>query len=199
MWINSELIGLLWLLLPGFISAGLFRSLISNPKPSGFDSVSQVYVFTVIVQVIGWLIFSFVIETESNSNFSTENHAIVVFVHLLISIVVGILSSLIWNKDWLFKLLRKTKVTEQSSYHSAQYSAFAYYKNCYVVLHLKSQRRLYGWPKEWPNNKTDQHYLMMDCEWLEESKGIPINGVSHILVPANEVELIEFLPIKDSQ
>jgi len=125
------LIGLLWFLLPGFISAGLFRSLISNPKPSGFDSVSQVFVFTVIVQVIGWLIFSFVIETENNSNFSTENHAIVVFVHLLISIVVGILSSLIWNKDWLFKLLRKTKVTEQSSYHSAQYSAFAYYKNCY--------------------------------------------------------------------
>ncbi|MCY4313182.1 MAG: DUF6338 family protein [Gammaproteobacteria bacterium] len=123
------MIDLLWFLLPGFISAGLFRSLISNPKPSGFDSVSQVFVFTVIVQVIGWLIFSFVIETENNSNFSTENHAIVVFVHLLISIVAGILSSLIWNKDWLFKLLRKTKVTEQSSYHSAQYSAFAYYKN----------------------------------------------------------------------
>ena len=83
-------------------------------------------------------------ESGNNSHYSTENHIIEITVLLVISILAGILSAFIWNKDWLFKLLRKVKVTEQSSYHSALYSAFAYYKNCYAVLHLKSQRRLYG-------------------------------------------------------
>jgi len=40
---------------------------------------------------------------------------------------------------------------------------------------------------------------MVDCEWLEKNQGIPINGVSHILVPANEVEMIEFLSIKEDK
>lgn len=196
-WANSEAISILWFLLPGFISAGLFRALISNPRPSGFDSVAQVFIFTVIVHVIGWLLFSPWAEQENNSYYSDENHT-KILVLLLVSIAVGIFSSLIWNKDWLFKALRKSQITKQSSYRSAQYSAFAFHSDCYVVLHLKNQRRLYGWPKEWPSHPEDQHYLLEECEWLGEDKPIPIKGVSHILVPANEVEMVEFLPITEN-
>ncbi len=200
-WANNEAISILWFLLPGFISSGLFRLLISNPKPSGFESVAQVFIFTVIVHVIGGLFFSFWLEKRNNSSYSDsfENYTVEIVFLLLISIVVGILSSLIWNKDWLFKALRKIKITKQSSYRSAQYSAFAFHNDCYVVLHLKNQRRLYGWPKEWPSHPEDQHYLIEDCEWLEENNRIPLQGVSHILVPANEIEMVEFVPINDTK
>ena len=50
-WASSEAVAVLWFLLSGFVATGLFRTLISNPKPSGFDSLAQVFIFTVIVQV----------------------------------------------------------------------------------------------------------------------------------------------------
>ena len=63
------------------------------------------------------------------------------------------------------------------------------------MLHLKGQRRLFGWPKEWPNRPDNKHFLIEECEWLEDDVGKPIPGVSHMLIPAAEVETVEFLPM----
>ena len=99
------------------------------------------------------------------------------------------------NRDALHRLLRRWKITRQSSYPSAQYSAFAYDGGCYVVLHLKDQRRLFGWPKEWPIRPDDQHFLIEQCEWLDDDGRRAITGVSHMLISAAEVEMVEFLPL----
>ena len=90
--------------------------------------------------------------------------------------------------------LRFFQFTHQITYQSVQYSAFAFHRNCYVVLHFKGELRLYGWPKEWPGRPDDQHFLIEDCEWLSGDVRKPIEGVSHILIPASEVELVEFIP-----
>ena len=91
-------------------------------------------------------------------------------------------------------LLRRLNVTRQSSYQSAQYSAFAFHRNCYVVLNLKGERRLYGWPKEWPSRSDEKHFLIEECEWLDGNKRRPTKEFSHILIPASEVDMVEFLP-----
>ena len=41
------------------------------------------------------------------------------------------------------------------------------------MLHLKGQRRLFGWPKEWPNRPDNQHFLIEECEWLEDDVDKP--------------------------
>lgn len=191
-WANSEAIKVLWFLLPGFVASGLFRSLVSNPKPSGFDSVAQVFIFTVIVQATAQLIFSG-LQTK-NMNLAALS-AVEILLMLGIAILSALLAAWIWNKDLLHRFLRRIKVTKQSSYRSAQYSAFAFHSDCYVVLHMNGQRRLFGWPKEWPSRPDDQHFLIEECEWLEGDERKPITGVSHILIPAEEVEMIEFLPM----
>ena len=191
-WANSEAIAVLWFLLPGFVASGLFRSLVSNPKPSGFDSVAQVFIFTVIVQATAQLIFSGL--QAENMNLAALS-AVEILILLGIAVLSAVLAAYIWNKDLLHRLLRKIKVTKQSSYRSAQYSAFAFHSDCYVVLHLKGQRRLFGWPQEWPSRPDDQHFLIEECEWLEGDERKPITGVSHVLIPAEEVEMIEFLPM----
>jgi len=60
---------------------------------------------------------------------------------------------------------------------------------------IKGERRLFGWPREWPSRPDDQHFLIEECEWLEDQDRCPIAGVSHMLIPASEVEIIEFLPM----
>ena len=192
-WASSEAISVLWFLLPGFVAAGLFRSLVSNPRPSsGLDSIAQVFVFTVIVQVAARLI-ALISGTEDIGVVAGNSFEILKLV--ITAVAVGLVSAWAWNRDALHGPLRRMKITRQSSYPSAQYSAFAFYGDCYVVLHLKDQRRLFGWPTEWPSRPDDQHFLIEECEWLEDDGRSGIKGISHILIPAAEVEMIEFLPM----
>ena len=195
-WASSEAVSILIFLLPGFVAAGIFQSLISNPRPSGFDVVVRALIFTLVVHLVARLIFW----GSDLSGWNTppdETWGIVVLVY--VSAVLGLMSAYVWNNDYLHRPLRRLNVTRQSSYQSAQYSAFAFHCDCYVVLHLKGERRLYGWPREWPSRPDDQHLLVEDCEWLDDNERKPIPGVSHILIPTAEVEMIEFLPANPNE
>ena len=190
-WASSEAVGILTFLLPGFVAAGIFQSLISNPRPSGFDVVVRALFFTMVVQLVAHLVFW---GSDVSGWNIPPDEAWEIVVLVLVSAVLGLISAYVWNNDLLHRPLRRLNVTRQSSYQSAQYSAFAFHRDCYVVLHLKGERRLYGWPREWPSRPDDQHFLVEDCEWLVENGRKPIPGVSHILIPKSEVEMIEFLP-----
>ena len=196
-WASSEAVSVLIFLLPGFVAAGVFHSLISNPKPSGIEVIVRAFVFTVIVHVIARLIDWSISAIESNG---PQNETWQIVILVVVSILLGLFSAYAWNNDFFHKPLRNLNITRQSSYQSAQYSAFAFHRNCFVVLHLRGERRLYGWPREWPSRSDDQHFLIEDCEWLDDGERKPIEGVSHILVPSAEIEMIEFLPSNlDSQ
>lgn len=196
-WASSEAVSVLVFLLPGFVAAGIFHSLISNPRPGGIDLIVRAFVFTFFVHVL----WQFILWLGGAVNIGVpQNKTGEIFALVFVSIIFGIISAYAWNNDFFHKTLRRVNITRQSSYQSAQYSAFAFHRNCFVVLHLRGDRRLYGWPSEWPSRAEDQHFLIEDCEWLDDGERRPLEGVSHVLVPASEVEMIEFLPSSlDSQ
>ncbi len=190
MWQSSDgLIGAFMFLLPGLVAASIFQVLISNPKPSAFDLIVRAFIFTMVVglgvELIIW------IAGIAKWTVSIENSIIVPGIT---AIIFGLGFAYVWNSDILHKFLRHLGLTRQSSYQTAQYSAFAQHGDCYVVLHMKGERRLYGWPKEWPSRPDDQHFLIEECEWLDDEERKPIERVSHMLIPATEVEMVEFLP-----
>lgn len=192
-----EVIGVLWFLLPGFVAAGIFQSLIPNPKPGATDVIIRAFIFTTAVQLLALLLFKF---TDYCGWTIASDGTLGILIVTLIAIALGLFSAYVWNNDWIHGMLRRCNVTKECSYQSAQYSAFANHGNCYVVLHLKGERRLFGWPKEWPSGPDDQHLLINECIWLEDSTDAESTAneeyVSHILIPTREVEMIEFLPIK---
>lgn len=198
-WASSETIKVLIFLLPGFVAAGIFQTLISNPKPNGIGVIVQAFVFTMLVLLVAQLGLWGIGAVWPNSSLSSmegwDASALVVML-VCVAIALGLISAFFWNSDQLHQRLRKLGVTRESSYRSAQYSAFAHHNDCYVVLHLKGRRRLYGWPKEWPSRPEDQHFLIEECEWLVgNNEREQLEGVSHMLIPASEVEMIEFLPM----
>lgn len=190
MWQSSDsLIGVFMFLLPGLVAASIFQALISNPKPSAFDLVVRAFIFTMVVGLTVELMIW--VASIAGWKVSVEGSIIVPGIT---AIVLGLGFAYVWNSDMLHKFLRNLGLTRQSSYQTAQYSAFAQHGDCYVVLHMRGERRLYGWPKEWPSRPDDQHFLIEEGEWLDEKERKPIEGVSHILIPATEVEMVEFLP-----
>lgn len=85
------------------------------------------------------------------------------------------------------------KRSRETSYPSEWYSAFSRHSDCYVTLHLKGQRRLFGWPQEWPNRPDEGHFRIAEAEWLDDETRIPVTGVLAIVIPVDQVEMVEFL------
>ena len=96
------------------------------------------------------------------------------------------------NNDKLHKKLRDWNVTRETSYPSEWFGTLL--KNVtYVVLHLEDERRLYGWPIEWPSEPEKGHFVLEQAGWLEGEKEIPLTRVKSIMVNAKDVKWVEFM------
>lgn len=183
--INIELIPALQYLLPGFISAGVFYGLTAYPRPSPFERVIEALIFTFIIRGA----------TEISEKFLNIQPSSFIL-SLSLALILGILLSCFANTDILYKLLRHLKITKETSYPSPWFSAFSD-NITYVVLHLKDTRRIYGWPKEWPNDPRDSHFLLQNACWLEEENGknkeVQLDDLEGILIDSANVKIVEFV------
>ena len=203
-WASSEIVEVLTFLLPGFIAAGIFFPLTSHPKPSPFASVIHALIFTMIVQVIVFLLpleglaewlgtnSGETVETDRNSdgvNFGLTE----VIVSVPIAVLLGLLASYVTNHDYLFAALRWIRATRETSYPSEWYSSFVNHENTYVVLHLNGQRRLFGWLEEYPSSPDHGHFRIAEASWLTGDGEVALPNVTAIVVPVDQVEMVEFV------
>ena len=189
-WVSNEAVGMLVFLLPGFVAAAVFYSLTSHPKPGAFDRIVQALIFTVIGQAIAAVIFLSIGGINENSEWSRFWEYVPSFI---VSIAIAVLAAYVLNSDVVHRPLRRIGITRETSYPSEWYSTFAGHEYCYVVLHMKGQRRLFGWLEEWPSQPDEGHFRIAEGEWLEDDKRTPAEGVAAILIPTGEVEMVEFL------
>lgn len=189
-WASGEAVGVLTFLLPGFVAAAVFYSLTSYPKPGALDRVAQALIFTVVAQAI-----TAAIPTGDGGarSAATWIHHVEPMLPIAVSILLAIAVAYAVNKGAAHDVFRRLGVTKETSYPSEWYSAFSRHQGCYVVLHLEGERRLYGWPEEWPGRPDEGHFRIADAEWLVEDERRPAEGVSAVLIPASAVEMVEFL------
>ena len=188
-WVSSEAVGVFVFLLPGFVAAAVFYSLTSHPKPGAFDRVVQALIFTAVGQAITSAIILLFVVVFGNAAW-IKDWEFVLF--CIVSVFFAVSLACILNNDVAHRLLRRTGITRETSYPSEWYSTFARHE-CYVVLHMKGQRRLYGWPEEWPSQPDEGHFRIAEGEWLEDDKRTPAEGVAAVLIPISQVEMVEFL------
>lgn len=162
----------------------------SHPRPREFESVVQALIFTILVQAIAELAL-WVGRILGHETLWGEESEIAVSVG--IALMLGLIAVYFSNTDTLHRFIRFLRLTKETSYPSEWYSAFHHNPDCYVVLHLQGQRRLYGWPEEWPSRPDQGHFRIAEGEWLVGDERIPAEGVVAIVVPANEVDMVEFL------
>ena len=105
------------------------------------------------------------------------------------------------NNDIPHRLLRLTRLTRENSYATEWYYSFVRNADCYVVLHLKDGRRLYGWPEDWPKLPGQGHFRIVEAEWLNADACATQNDsqdnyereIFAIMVPAEDVKMVEFM------
>ena len=190
-WASSEVVGVFTFLLPGFIAAAIFYALTSYPRPGAFDRVVVALIFTAIGQTI----------VEYGLPIFPGDDAWKPLASIIVAVALGLGFSTLSNADTLHMPLRWLRVTRETSYSSEWYSTFARLGDgSYIVLHLAGERRLYGYAEEWPGDPRKGHFRIGEPEWLDkDGASAPATGVSAILIPAEEVTMVEFLPVTEQQ
>ena len=197
-WASSEIVGVFVFLLPGFVAASVFYSLSSYPKPNEFGQVVQALVFTMVGQIIALSVQQLTILLDASRPWPTTLEIIVPTLSAVAFALIVVYAS---NNDTLHGLFRRLRFTRETSYSSEWYSSFAENPNCYVVLHLKDRRRLYGWPEEWPSRPEQGHFRIIEGEWLNADASDAHNGsqdnnaheIFVIIVPVEDVKMVEFM------
>jgi len=199
--IASDLFDILRFLLPGFLAAWVFFGLSAYEKASQFERIIQALIFTLAVQFLVALFGIFYSYTLSNNDF---NESLPIYLETIVSVIsavlIGLTFALFANKDWIHYFLRYIKITEQTSYPSEWFGAFRQQKR-YIVLHLHDERRLYGWPKEWPQSPEKGHFFIVNPSWLTKGKKelyLGNNGVEGILINVEDVKWVEFMKESES-
>jgi hypothetical protein len=114
--ITNDIIKLFQYLLPGFVTAWVFYSFTSYPKPSQFERVVQALIFTIFIQAISIVIRYFYNYLPLDSQPLKWNSNVNIVCLLTIALSIGIVFSYYANNDKFHKLLRKFKITKETSY-----------------------------------------------------------------------------------
>jgi len=197
---SSEIVKVIYALLPGFLTAWVFYGLTAHPKLGTFERVIQALIFTGIVQAIVLLIRGtmLLLGDVYILGIWTDDRAFVV--SIVVAILLGLVVARIANNDSFHRFLRDSKLlkrlkldgtTTRTSFPSEWFSAFHQDKR-YVVLHLKGERRLFGWPYEWPDQPDSGHFVIMEPEWvLNDNTRAVMDKVDRMIISVKDVEMVE--------
>jgi hypothetical protein len=194
--VSKETLSILYFLLPGFVTAWIFYGLTAHPKSETFERVVQALIFTVFVRAMNigvrklWWIWWH--PTHSGDYWTEEGEFVW---SLACAVVLGLIVVVCANWNCVHAVLGWLKITKRSSYPSEWFSAFNRFPRV-VILHLDGERRIRGWPEEWPDQNDKGHFILQDAQWLApDGTAYPHAGVAVLrtMIAASEVEMVEFM------
>lgn len=190
----KEVIPLLQYLIPGFLTAWIFYSLTAFKRPDTFGQIVQALIFTFIIHgMVSGLGKLMVWIGERGWVLGVWDQAAITIWTALLAIGLGLLSCFFANTDVLHSVLRKTGFSSQTSYPCEWYSAFSKHKR-FVVLNLVDERRIYGWPLEWPSEPSQGQFVLHEPSWLLEDGGEIAMPAELFVIDSSKVEWVEFTP-----
>lgn len=189
----KEVVPLLQYLIPGFIATWIFYSLTAFKRPDSFGQVVQALIFTFVIHsavlLLGW-IFTTVGHVYTVGQWNAAAQSVC---SGFLAVLLGLLSCKIANNDTLHRYLREHKITQQNSYPSEWFNAFSN-RPRFVVLHLVDERRLYGWPEQWPHNPSTGQFVIQAPSWLNDAGDETPLGAEALVIDVTKVQWIEFTP-----
>lgn len=190
----KDLIPVLVFLLPGFVSAGIVALLVIRKPSEPFSRVIEAFIFTMINLALFTILKSVVtripgLRVNSQDFFTAGNLSIMT----LCAVLVGLVWSFEANNQLIFRLLRFLKITSKTTKPSVWIDVLSETK-AYVVVHLKDERRIYGWPRRYSDDETERAIFLEQATWLTEN-GDALNDppIGILLDKNSDIAFIEFV------
>ena len=198
-WASVEIVSVFIFLLPGFVAAAVFYSFTAYPKPNEFGQVIQALMLTMIGQIIAGIIQLLTTAFGAQDPWPSS---LAIIVPTLSAVAFALIATYLYNRDLTHKAFRLIGLTRETA-NPTWYSSFADNADCYVVLRLKDERRLFGWPEEWPSHPGQGHFRITEAFWLDDdnldSRYENRREIYAIIVAVSDVETVEFIKPSDSE
>ncbi len=190
--ISSEIIDAIQFLLPGFLGVWVFQGLTRFPKLSQFDVVVRALIFILFINVGVSVVKNFLLLLGREFFIIVPWSDEVANVwQIVLAVTIGGVFAYIANNDLLHKKARELQLTNETSFPSEWYSAFAFAKS-FITLYLKDGRRIIGYPKEWPSEPEKGHFNISKAAWIgANNEEIPIDQCSTMLISVLDIHFIE--------
>jgi hypothetical protein len=190
----KDLIPVLVFLLPGFVSAGIVALLVIRKPAEPFSRVIEAFIFTMINLALFTSLKSLLtripgLKVSGHDFFTSGNLTIMT----LCAVLVGVAWSFEANNQFIFRLLRKLKITSRTTKPSVWIDVLSDTRS-YVVVHLKDGRRIYGWLLRYSDDASERAIFLEEATWLTE-EGTALNDppVSILLDKDSEIAFVEFV------
>lgn len=211
--LSSEIVGLIYQLLPGFLTACIFYLFTSYLKPAPFERIIQALIFTVLTKAVLIIIKSICMYVGNFVVLGTWSENLEFVLSIVCAIILGIILSWCVNNDfplWLFrrdgsekcknsllqkvvKTISKINLTNKALYPTEWYSFFKE-SECDAVLHLDGERRLKGYLMQFPDSPDSGHFIVINASWLlDNGTEVPLTTVDKVLINTKEVVRVELL------
>ncbi len=190
--ITTEAIALLTYLLPGFLVAWLFYAFTSHAKPSQSERVIQALLFTLLVSALVALeriIFQFLGQWHSIRPWDKDAELIA---SVATALLLGLFVAHLTNRDTLHALLRRFNLSQRSASPNEWCTVFGPRRQ-FVVVHLKDDRRLYGWPTVWPSDPEEGHIFITAASWVHGDAPLELSEAEGVLLDVKDIGHVEFV------
>lgn len=192
-----ETLNILFILMPGFISANLIDVILRREGKDVFSKISEALIFSLLIIFSVEIFFSWepivaVEVTSGTINYNITKNINLLFLTLAFSLLYAITFSATVHHDLHMKVFRYIKLTDKTSRQTAWDDVFTEQKK-FIVCHLSDDRRIYGWPMYYSNDKDEGFIYLYKPSWISnDDKYIECN--THGLLLRNEdVTYVEFI------
>ncbi len=200
--LTLELLNTILLIAPGFISVKIFDIIGKRKNNTAWEKLIEAIIFFFLIYIFTSFCYewkTFISLSESKPPiFIVEKDFIFLGLLTFFSVLFPVIFTYLVYSDWYMKLLRKIKITDQTGRASTWIDVFSEQKR-FLIVHLKDNRSIYGWPLYFSNNSDEGHIYLQFPEWRgEDEKVFTASEQTHgILIQKEEIELIEFVKEED--
>lgn len=196
--ISLEAVAVLMILLPGFVSSAVLDHVVVRKSREGLAQITEALVFSfliyaTLVSVGGFPVVRGTVDARHLPNLleSAVNRRFVLgalLLSLLLPLVLGFLNT----TDLHMKIARRLRISNKTARETTWLDVFSEQRR-YVIVNLSGQRRIFGWPQYYSNDREEGLLYLFDPAWVNDDgtyTNLDIHGM--FLVEAGSIESIEF-------
>lgn len=190
--ISSELLPVLQLLMPGFLTTMTFYWFAEVIKPNQFERVLQALVCTPIIQLL--LIPTEQIAYKLGDIFqlgywTSESQT---YASIGLALVIGIILAFLCNKDIIYRLARLCHITTKSA-QGDQIDHFKRSGKTPTLFHFKDGRCVSGYMLNFPTYSSPNTFFIKDPEWIgKDGEPQPNPECDRMLIYTADISSIDF-------
>jgi Family of unknown function (DUF6338) len=181
----------LLILLPGFVSARIARSLSAQVQQSELERIIEALIFSFFNYVLYVALFGTSLPIEWLPVFQVHRWRVVFLA--LMACALGLLWGMARSKDLLLGWLRRWGLTERTGGESVWNDVFVSLEGS-VQVGLKDGRNLVGWIGRYSDSGGERSLFLESANWVQEDGDlIAIPGQGILLTDNAEIEYVMFL------